>query len=259
MGKISIHETGLKMISDCSIREEGLSFTTNLKKAVKNSQNIFLCLSTPPVAGVGNVRRGIGTDSRIGQYFLFAGIGYGGSFFPKEVQAIHHTVNEIGNDFKTLKSVIKVNESQKISLVPKIEKHFRKNLSGKIFGVWGLAFKPETDDVREASALYLLGELVKRGVKLKAYDPEAIEQFKAAASDLFNDNTEYVDRPSKSIEGVDALVICTECSEFRISDLTNFHNYMDNPVVFDGRNLYDLDKAREAKITYISVGRPEII
>ena len=210
-------------------------------------------------ADVDNVRWGIGTDSRIGQRFLFPGIGYGGSCFPKDVQAIYYTANEIGYDFKILDSVMKVNETQKLYLVPKIEKYFGKDMVGITFGVWGLAFKPKTDDVREAPALYLLNELVNRGAKLKAYDPEAIETFKVAVSDRVNDNTQYVDRPSKAIENVDALVICTEWNEFRINDLSYFHNYMDNPLVFDGRNLYDLEKALEAKITYISVGRPEVI
>ena len=209
-------------------------------------------------ANVDNVQRGIGTDSRIGKRFLFAGIGYGGSCFPKDVQAIYYTANEMGYDFKILDSVMKVNKSQKISLVPKITKYFGDELTGKTFGVWRLAFKPETDDIREAPALYLLDELVKKGVKLKAYDPEAIDTFKAAASERINENTEYVDRPSKANEGVDALIICTEWSEFRITDLDHFHKYMEKPVVFDGRNLYDLEKAREAKITYISVGREEI-
>jgi UDPglucose 6-dehydrogenase len=209
-------------------------------------------------ANVDNVRRGIGTDSRIGQRFLFAGIGYGGSCFPKDVQAIHYTANELGYNFQILDSVMKVNESQKVSLVPKITKHYGEDLTGKIFGIWGLAFKPETDDIREAPALYLLDELVSRGAKLRAYDPEAIDTFKKAASDRVNENTEYVDRPSKAKEGVDALVICTEWNEFRVSDLSHFHNYMNKPVVFDGRNLYSLEKAREANITYISVGRPEV-
>lgn len=209
-------------------------------------------------ANVDNVRRGIGTDSRIGKRFLFAGIGYGGSCFPKDVQAIHYTANELGYDFKILDSVMKVNELQKISLVPKITKFFGEDLTGKTFGVWGLAFKPETDDIREAPALYLLHELAKRGAKLKAYDPEAIDTFKAAASDLVNKNTEYVDRPSKAKEGIDALVICTEWSEFRVTDLDHFHKFMEKPVIFDGRNLYDLEKVKEAKLTYISVGRPEV-
>lgn len=210
-------------------------------------------------ADVENVRRGIGTDSRIGKRFLFAGIGYGGSCFPKDVQAIHYTANEIGYDFKILDSVMKVNESQKISLAKKIIKFFKSDdLSGKTFGIWGLAFKPETDDIREAPALYLLDELANRGAKFKAYDPEAIETFKAAASLKVNEVTEYVDRSSKAIDGVDALIICTEWSEFRVNNLEYFHKHMKKPVVFDGRNLFDLDKAKEAKVTYICVGRPKV-
>lgn len=210
-------------------------------------------------ANVDNVRRGIGTDSRIGQRFLFAGIGYGGSCFPKDVQAIHYTANEMGYDFKILDSVMKVNESQKISLASKITGYYKsEDLSDKTFGVWGLAFKPETDDIREAPALYLLDELAKRGANFKAYDPEAIDTFRAAASELVNKHTEYVDRPSKAKDGVDALIICTEWSEFRVNNLEHFHKHMGDPVIFDGRNLFDLDKAKEAKVTYISVGRPEI-
>ncbi|MEX0720220.1 MAG: UDP-glucose/GDP-mannose dehydrogenase family protein [Balneolaceae bacterium] len=209
-------------------------------------------------ANVDNVRRGIGTDSRIGKRFLFAGIGYGGSCFPKDVQAIHYTAKEFGYDFSILDSVMKVNEHQKLSLIPKIEKHFNKDLIGKTFGIWGLAFKPETDDIREAPALYIAKELVKRGAKLKAYDPEATETFKKATSDEVNANTEFVDRPSNALAGVDALVICTEWNEFRITDLDYFKKYMKRPIIFDGRNLYDLEKAKEAKLTYLSVGRPEI-
>ena len=209
-------------------------------------------------ADVDNVRKGIGTDSRIGKRFLFSGIGYGGSCFPKDVQAIHYTANEMGYNFQILDSVMKVNDAQKVSMVPKITKIFGEDLSGKTFGVWGLAFKPDTDDVREAPALYLMDELAKRGAKMKAYDPEARDTFQAAASDQVNKNTEYVDRPSKAKENVDALVICTEWSEFRVSDLEHFKNYMEKPIIFDGRNLYDLEKAKAAGWTYISVGRPEV-
>lgn len=209
-------------------------------------------------ANVDHVRRGIGTDSRIGKRFLFAGIGYGGSCFPKDVQAIHYTAKEMGYNFQILDSVMKVNDLQKVSMIPKITEIFGEDLKGKTFGVWGLAFKPDTDDVREAPALYLLHELVKRGAKLKAYDPEASDTFKQAASDLVNQNTVYVDRPSKAKQDVDALVICTEWSEFRVSDLEHFSSYMSKPIIFDGRNLYDLDKAKEAGWTYISVGRPKV-
>lgn len=209
-------------------------------------------------ADVDNIRRGIGTDSRIGKRFLFAGIGYGGSCFPKDVQAIHYTAKELGYNFQILDSVMKVNDLQKISMVPKITEVFGEDLTGKTFGIWGLAFKPDTDDVREAPALYLMHELAKRGAKLKAYDPEALHTFQVSASDLVNEHTEYVDRPSKAKQGVDALVICTEWNEFRVSDLKHFKKYMDKPIIFDGRNLYDLDKAREAGWTYYSVGRPKV-
>lgn len=209
-------------------------------------------------ANVDHVRRGIGTDSRIGPRFLFAGIGYGGSCFPKDVRAIHHTAAEAGYPFKILESVMEVNNSQKLILIQKIEKVFGPDLRGKTFGIWGLSFKPKTDDVREAPALYIAEELVKRGAKIKAYDPEATETFRAAVSAGVNDHIEYTDRPSKAKTGVNALVICTEWNEFRVSNLDHFHNYMENPVIFDGRNLYDPDKARESGITYISIGRAEV-
>ena len=135
---------------------------------------------------------------------------------------------------------------------------FGEDLSAKTLGVWGLAFKPDTNDVREAPALYLLHELAKRGAKMKAYDPEARETFKKAASDLVNKNTEYVDSPNNALNEVDALVICTEWSEFRVTNLEYFKNYMDKPIIFDGRNLYDLEKVNNAGWTYISVGRPRI-
>lgn len=209
-------------------------------------------------ANVDNVRRGIGTDSRIGKRFLFAGIGYGGSCFPKDVQAIHYTAKEIGYDFRILDSVMKVNNAQKVSMVPKITEIFGNDLSGRTFGVWGLAFKPDTDDVREAPALYLMDQLAARGASLKAYDPEALETFKAAASDLVNEKTHYVERPSEAKQDVDALVICTEWNEFRVSDLESFKDGMKKPIIFDGRNLYDLEKAKNAGWTYISVGRPRV-
>src|SRR6056297_2545031 len=144
-------------------------------------------------ANVDNIRRGIGTDSRIGKRFLFAGIGYGGSCFPKDVQAIHYTAGQNGYDFKILDSVMKVNEKQKISIVKKMEEYYgTSDFSGKTFGLWGLSFKPETDDIREAPALYIARELVDKGAKLIAYDPEAIETFKKATSQEVLDNTTFV-------------------------------------------------------------------
>lgn len=210
-------------------------------------------------ANVDNIRRGIGTDSRIGKRFLFAGIGYGGSCFPKDVQAIHHTAGENGYVFQILDSVMKVNEKQKVSIVFKMEKYYGSaDFTGKTFGIWGLSFKPETDDIREAPSLYIVEELVKRGAKILAYDPEAIETFKEATSDEILENMTFVSNQEEAINEVDALVICTEWSEFRRPTINRFQNHMKTPVIFDGRNLYDLDRAREAGITYISVGRPAV-
>lgn len=210
-------------------------------------------------ANVDNVRRGVGTDSRIGKRFLFAGIGYGGSCFPKDVQAIHYTARQNGYDFRIIDSVMKVNESQKISIVEKMEEYYgTDDFSGKIFGMWGLSFKPETDDIREAPALYIAEELVKRGAKLLAYDPEAISTFKRATTQQVLDNTTFVHDQKEALDDIDALVICTEWNEFRRPTVDNFADEMKQPVIFDGRNLYDLDRAEKAGITYISVGRPAV-
>lgn len=209
-------------------------------------------------ADVDNVRRGIGTDSRIGKRFLFAGIGYGGSCFPKDVQAIHHTAAELGYNFRILDSVMKVNETQKVSIVEKMKAFYDGNLKGKTIGIWGLSFKPETDDIREAPALYITDELAGLGVKMKAYDPEAMNTFKKAATDRALTNIEFMEDRDSVLEGVDALVICTEWNEFRRPDMESFSNVMKAPVIFDGRNLYDLKRAKEAGLTYISVGRPSV-
>jgi UDPglucose 6-dehydrogenase len=210
-------------------------------------------------ANVDNIRRGIGTDSRIGKRFLFAGIGYGGSCFPKDVQAIHYTAGQQGYDFKILDSVMQVNDAQKVSIVRKMEDFYgTDDFSGKTFGLWGLSFKPETDDIREAPALYVAEELVKNGAKLLAYDPEAIQTFKAATSQQVLEATTFVHNQKEALEDTDALVICTEWNEFRRPTVDNFADAMKHPTIFDGRNLYDLERARKAGITYISVGRPSI-
>ena len=210
-------------------------------------------------ANVDNIRRGIGTDSRIGKRFLFAGIGYGGSCFPKDVQAIHYTAGAHGYDFKILDSVMKVNEAQKVSIVRKMEDYYgTTDFSGKTFGLWGLSFKPETDDIREAPALYVAQQLVDNGATLLAYDPEAIQTFKAATSQQVLDNTTFVHKQEDALDNSDALVICTEWNEFRRPTVDNFADAMKHPTIFDGRNLYDLERARKAGITYISVGRPMV-
>lgn len=209
-------------------------------------------------ANVDNVRRGIGTDTRIGKRFLFAGIGYGGSCFPKDVQAIHHTAGEYGYNFRILDSVMKVNESQKISIVEKMKLFYNGDLEGKTIGIWGLSFKPETDDVREAPSLYITEQLATLGVSMKAYDPEAIKTFKKAVSEETLSKMKFMQDRDSVIEDVDALIICTEWNEFRRPDMDRFAQVMKEPVIFDGRNLYDLQRAREAGLTYISVGRPSV-
>ncbi len=209
-------------------------------------------------ADVDNVRRGIGTDSRIGKRFLFPGIGYGGSCFPKDVQALDFTADEFGYNFQILKSVMNVNESQKISIIAKVNKHFGNNLKGKKIGVWGLSFKPETDDVREAPSLYIVDELLKAGAHVTAFDPEAIETFKIAVGEEISHQINFVKNSKEAINGVDALVICTEWNEFRRPDFEEFKAVMKSPVIFDGRNLYDLDRIQTSGLTYYSVGRKDI-
>ncbi len=209
-------------------------------------------------ADVDNIRKGIGTDSRIGKRFLFAGHGFGGSCFPKDVKAIHQTAANHGYDFRIMDAVIRVNDRQKLTLVRKIKQFYGADLSGKVFGFWGLSFKPETNDVRESPALYITKELINSGARLKAYDPEAMETFREAVDPEINESISYEKDQAKAIEEVDALVICTEWNEFRRPDLESFSDYMKEPVIFDGRNLYDLERAREAGLQYISIGRPSI-
>jgi len=164
----------------------------------------------------------------------------------------------LGYDFKILDSVMKVNESQKVSIVEKMKKHYGDSLKGKTVGVWGLSFKPETDDIREAPSLYITDALGKLGVNMKAYDPEAIETFKEAATEDALNHIEFMSDRDAVLNDVDALVICTEWNEFRRPDLENFVKLMKEPVIFDGRNLYDLERTKEAGLTYYSVGRPSV-
>lgn len=209
-------------------------------------------------ANVDNVRRGMGTDSRIGKRFLFAGIGYGGSCFPKDVQALDYTADQNGYNFKILKSVIDVNDRQKLTMVKKIREFYKDDLKGKHFGVWGLAFKPETDDVREAPALYILKDLIDAGATVTAYDPEAIETFKVGIGQNYASKINFVTDQKSVLNGVDALLICTEWNEFRRPDFDKFTEAMKTPVIFDGRNLFDLDRIASTNIKYISVGRESV-
>lgn len=209
-------------------------------------------------ANVDNVRRGIGTDSRIGKRFLFAGIGYGGSCFPKDVQALSYTSEQNGYEFNILKSVIQVNEHQKLSIVQKMADFYKDQFEGKTFAVWGLSFKPETDDVREAPSLYIVKALLNKGARIKAYDPEAVSNFMETIGEEYNSHISFVKNPYDALDDADALVICTEWNEFRRPNFSIFNEKMKKPVIFDGRNLYDLERIRESNLVYISIGRPPV-
>ena len=203
-------------------------------------------------ADVDMVRKGIGSDERIGRRFLFPGIGYGGSCFPKDVQALVHSSWEVGYDFRILDAVMDVNERQKVHLVSKIKKYFDNDLQGKHFALWGLAFKPNTDDIREAPALYIIEELLKAGATVTAYDPEAMGNVKT----LFGDKIAYAENQYDALQGADALIIATEWNEFRTPDFLKIVSSMKKKAVFDGRNLFDTTAIRELGFYYESIGRP---
>lgn len=202
-------------------------------------------------ANVDMVRIGIGADERIGKRFLFAGIGYGGSCFPKDVQALDQIASQHGYDFKMLKSVMAVNDKQKRRLVEKANYFFKNDLSGKKFALWGLAFKPDTDDIREAPALYIIDELLKAGASLTVYDPEAMKNVKS----LLGDKISYADNPYSALQNADALFIATEWSVFRTPEFDRMKSALKSPVIFDGRNLYDTERMKESGFTYFSIGR----
>lgn len=205
-------------------------------------------------ANVDEVRKGIGTDSRIGKRFLFAGIGYGGSCFPKDVQALAKTSTENDYEFKILDSVMKVNENQKTKLIPQIQKHFKGDLQGKKIAMWGLAFKPYTDDIREAPSLYNIDALLGLGASVSAYDPEAMSHVK----NILGDKITFTKNPYEALEGADALLIVTEWPQFRTPDFDRMDSLLKNKVIFDGRNLYELNQMAELGYTYYSIGRQTI-
>ncbi len=202
-------------------------------------------------ANVDSVRIGIGSDDRIGKRFLFAGIGYGGSCFPKDVQALAKTSSEYNYDFQILNSVMTVNEKQKTTIVEKIKSFYNNQLEGKKFALWGLAFKPDTDDIREAPALYIIRELLAAGATISTFDPEAMENVKK----LVGDKIEFTNDQYETLNGADALIIATEWSVFRTPDFEKMNGLMKSKVIFDGRNLYDLQRMNDLGYYYNSVGR----
>jgi len=202
-------------------------------------------------ADVDMVRRGIGADDRIGKRFLFSGIGYGGSCFPKDVQALAKSAEENDYDFRILKSVMDVNEIQKRVLVEKVKKYFKNDLNGKKLAIWGLSFKPETDDIREAPALYIIEDLLAAGASVTVFDPEAMKNVKK----LVGDKITYAEDQYAALQNADALLIVTEWSLFRTPDFDLMDKLLKDKVIFDGRNLYDLDKMIDAGYYYDSIGR----
>ena len=205
-------------------------------------------------ADVDMVRRGMGTDTRIGPRFLFPGIGYGGSCFPKDVQALHKSGKEAGHEFRILESVMDVNESQKTVLFQPMLDHYGGDLNGVKVALWGLAFKPETDDIREAPSLYMIDKLVAAGAEVVAFDPEAMDNVRGR----IGDRIQYADRAMEAIVGADCLLICTEWAAFRTPDFEVMETVMNGKVIFDGRNLYETSKLAKLGWTYRSIGRPTL-
>jgi UDPglucose 6-dehydrogenase len=201
-------------------------------------------------ADVDHVRKAIGSDRRIGTSFLFPGVGYGGSCFPKDTQALLKSAQDKGYDFKILRAVEDVNDAQKERLVDKIERHF-VNLAGRTIAIWGLAFKPRTDDMREAPAIPIVERLLARGAKVKAYDPAAA----SVARGIFGDRIALCDKSYDALDGADALAVVTEWNEFREPDFVKMRALMKAPVVFDGRNIYSPEQMRALGFTYFSIGR----
>lgn len=206
-------------------------------------------------ADVDMVRIGIGSDERIGKRFLFPGIGYGGSCFPKDVQALAHSADGVGYDFRILDAVMDINEKQKTVLVPRIKEYFKGNLKGKRIAVWGLSFKPDTDDIREAPALYIIDELIKAGAEVHAFDPEAMNNVRQQSKlPIVYGEDQY-----SVLKDADCLVICTEWSMFRTPDFNKVASLLKNKTVFDGRNLYAPKTMKELGFYYSSIGRETVI
>ena len=202
-------------------------------------------------ANVDLVRKGIGSDARIGSLFLFAGLGYGGSCFPKDVKAIVKTAEDSGYDFRVLKAVEAVNETQKRILYDQVKEHFKGDLEGKKFAVWGLAFKPNTDDMREAPAIVVIENLLKDGATVTAFDPEAMEE---SREHYLGDRITYAPSAMEALEGADALILITEWNKFRRPDFEKIKESLKNPVVFDGRNIYSRKVLERLGFTYYAIG-----
>lgn len=205
-------------------------------------------------ADVDKVRAGIGTDTRIGKRFLFPGIGYGGSCFPKDVQALAKSGKQHGYDFQILDAVLRVNDQQKLSLIEKMKAYYGAGLAGKKFSLWGLAFKPDTDDIREAPALYMIDALLQAGAEVVAFDPEAMDNVRR----MYGDKVNFTENMYEALDGADALLVATEWSVFRNPDFTKVGQRLKEKTIFDGRNLYEVERMRELGFHYESIGREAV-
>jgi UDPglucose 6-dehydrogenase len=205
-------------------------------------------------AEISDVRRGMGTDRRIGSQFLFPGVGYGGSCFPKDVQALIHSASQHQLDFTLLKAADEVNNLQKRIVAERVKQHFGADLKGRTFAIWGLAFKPRTDDMREAPSLVVVDELLKAGAKVSVHDPEALEN----ARKIFGDRVTYHRANYEAIKGADALIILTEWNQFRHPNFQRIKAELKHPVIFDGRNLYEPSLMKALEFNYYSIGRPPV-
>ena len=238
------------MIMDCASAEL-CKYAANAMLATRISfMNEVANLCEAVGANVDHVRKAIGADRRIGSSFLFPGIGYGGSCFPKDIRALAKSAADHGYDFQLLKAVEHVNEAQKVRFIARLEAHFG-SLQDRTIAVWGLSFKPRTDDMREAPAIPLINGLVARNAKVQAYDPQA----ERMAKNVFGDRIVLAEKGYDALKGADALVVVTEWNEFRKPDFDRMRKLMRSPVVFDGRNIYDPDQMKGLGFTYFSVGR----
>jgi UDPglucose 6-dehydrogenase len=232
---------------------EMTKYASNALLATKISfMNEIASLCDKVGADINLVRQGVGSDLRIGHQFLFPGVGYGGSCFPKDIKALVHTAQSCGLRLEILESVEAVNERQKVLLVEKVKAYFGENLKGKTFGIWGLSFKPRTDDMREAPAINIINGLLGAGAKVQAYDPQALE----VAHGIFGDRISLVKDEYEAVQGADALLIVTEWNEFREPNYELVAKSMKTPVIFDGRNIYEPGKMAGLGFTYFSIGRP---
>ena len=238
-----------------NVSAEMTKYAANALLATKISfMNEIANLCERTGADIDDVRRGVGHDARIGHHFLFPGVGYGGSCFPKDVKAIIHTADAHGMPFPLLSAVEEVNEQQKRRLVEKVVTEFGGDLGGLHFAVWGLAFKPRTDDMREAPSVVIGDGLLERGATLAVYDPEAMDE----ARRHFGDRVVYHPRNYDALEGADALLIVTEWNEFRRPNFGRMKTLMRRPIIFDGRNVYDRHTMAEQGFVYHSIGRPSV-